>query len=154
MDKSFTPTLHHWCDYLSMLGLKLNHVRERGPWSREKHATWLLRSGHFPMICCKELSRLTLTVTQVYHQKAVSCLGWDKSISDTGACLDHPSVRDNYIHAVWLQWVNMKHDEYSLSTLQLFVVIGDKYVTQANIQWKHMCVTVSKWKTQISGDHP
>ena len=32
MDKQFHPT-HYWvCDYLSMLGLKLNHVSKRGPW--------------------------------------------------------------------------------------------------------------------------
>ena len=31
MDKWFHPTLHHWCNYLSMMGLKLNHVSKRGP---------------------------------------------------------------------------------------------------------------------------
>ena len=32
MDKKFHPTLYRACDYLSMLGLKLNHVSKRGPW--------------------------------------------------------------------------------------------------------------------------
>ena len=32
MDKEFHPTLHWACDYLSTLGLKLNHVIKRGLW--------------------------------------------------------------------------------------------------------------------------
>ena len=32
MDKWFHPTLYHACDYLSMLGLGLNHVSKRGQW--------------------------------------------------------------------------------------------------------------------------
>ena len=31
MDKLFHPTLYWSCDYLSVLGLKLNHVSKRGP---------------------------------------------------------------------------------------------------------------------------
>ena len=31
MDKLFHPTHYRACDYLSMLGLKLNHVSKRGP---------------------------------------------------------------------------------------------------------------------------
>ena len=31
MDKWFHPTLYNGCNYLSMLGLKLNHVSKRGP---------------------------------------------------------------------------------------------------------------------------
>ena len=30
MDKSFHPTVHNGCNYLSILGLKLNHVSKRG----------------------------------------------------------------------------------------------------------------------------
>ena len=30
MDKEFHPTFYQACDYLSMLGLKLNHVSKRG----------------------------------------------------------------------------------------------------------------------------
>ena len=32
MDKLFHPTVYNECNYLSMLGLKLNHVSKRGPW--------------------------------------------------------------------------------------------------------------------------
>ena len=32
MDKQFHPTHYRTCDYLSMLGLKLNHVSKRGLW--------------------------------------------------------------------------------------------------------------------------
>ena len=35
MDKLFHPTHYNGCDYLSMLGLKLNHVRKRGHRSPE-----------------------------------------------------------------------------------------------------------------------
>ena len=31
MDKLFHPALYNWCDYISMLGLKLNPVNKRGP---------------------------------------------------------------------------------------------------------------------------
>ena len=31
MDKQFHPTVYSGCNYLSMLGLKLNHVSKRGP---------------------------------------------------------------------------------------------------------------------------
>ena len=31
MHKLFHPTLYNWCNYLSMLGLKLTHVNKRGP---------------------------------------------------------------------------------------------------------------------------
>ena len=33
MDKCFHPTVYNGCDYLSMLGLKLNHVSKRAPCS-------------------------------------------------------------------------------------------------------------------------
>ena len=32
MDTYFHPTPYNGCDYLSVLGLKLNHVSKRGPW--------------------------------------------------------------------------------------------------------------------------
>ena len=35
MDKLFHPILYNGCNYLSMLGLKLNHVKKRGPSSVE-----------------------------------------------------------------------------------------------------------------------
>ena len=34
MDKLFHPTLYWACDYLSMLGLKLNRVCKSGPWQQ------------------------------------------------------------------------------------------------------------------------
>ena len=38
MDKQFHPTVYNGYNYLSMLGLKLNHVSKRGHW-------WLFYSG-------------------------------------------------------------------------------------------------------------
>ena len=32
MDKKFHPTVYDGCNYLPMLGLKINHVSKRGPW--------------------------------------------------------------------------------------------------------------------------
>ena len=32
MDKQFHPTIYNGCNYLSMPGLKFNHVSKRGPW--------------------------------------------------------------------------------------------------------------------------
>ena len=36
MDKLFYPTFYNGCNYLSMLGLKLNHVSKRGPQLNQK----------------------------------------------------------------------------------------------------------------------
>ena len=36
MDKYIRPKLHRACDYLNMLGLKLNHVRKRGRSRRQE----------------------------------------------------------------------------------------------------------------------
>ena len=40
MDKKFHPTLDCAWDYLSMLGLKLNHVSKRGPWVSRYKRQW------------------------------------------------------------------------------------------------------------------
>ena len=40
MDKLFHPTVYNGCNYLSMLGLKLNQVSKRGPWCQ-----WPLQHG-------------------------------------------------------------------------------------------------------------
>ena len=50
MDKWFHSTLYNGCNYLSMLGLKLNHVSKRGPWwlcvkSPKKVLTWQMSYG-------------------------------------------------------------------------------------------------------------
>ena len=36
MDKLFHLTLYNGCNYLSMLGLKLNHTSKMGPWRHQK----------------------------------------------------------------------------------------------------------------------
>ena len=41
MDKYFHPTHHNGCDSLFMVGLKLIHVSERGPWPRRSCLTLL-----------------------------------------------------------------------------------------------------------------
>ena len=52
MDKEFHPTLNWACDYLSMLGLKLNHVSKRGHWKDQgKHSYltfWFTGNGLAP----------------------------------------------------------------------------------------------------------
>ena len=48
MDKKFHPTLNTGCDYLSMLGLKLNYVSKRGHnmclYSELVYPTWLFQA--------------------------------------------------------------------------------------------------------------
>ena len=49
MDKYFHPTLYNGCDYLPVLGLKLNHVGKRGPrgpFYQQRWAKPALRVGH------------------------------------------------------------------------------------------------------------
>ena len=48
MDKQFHPTLYNGCNYLSMLGLKLNRVSKRGYWPDWR--IWL--SLVQMMVCC------------------------------------------------------------------------------------------------------
>ena len=46
MDKKFHPMHYNGCDYLSMLGLKLNHVIKRGHWLSVKLAMLGLKLNH------------------------------------------------------------------------------------------------------------
>ena len=67
MDKSLHPTLYNGCDYLSMLGLKLNHVSKRGPTWRHKPGSTLalvlvsclMAPSHY-LIPCRFLIRMVL----------------------------------------------------------------------------------------------
>ena len=45
MDKQFHPTLYNGCNYLSMLGIKLNHASERGPWERDSFISVVTNIG-------------------------------------------------------------------------------------------------------------
>ena len=47
MNKQFHPILHNGCNYLSMLGFKLNHVSKRCSWWH--HSKWLTRSGEISL---------------------------------------------------------------------------------------------------------
>ena len=55
MDKWFHPTFYNECNYLSMLGLKLNHVSKRSHWwwtlnpagSTYSDFTWFIMSIHY-----------------------------------------------------------------------------------------------------------
>ena len=42
MDELFHPTLFWACNYLYMLGLKLNHVSKRGPWMSSYWCTYIV----------------------------------------------------------------------------------------------------------------
>ena len=62
MDKSFHPTLYLACNYLSMLGLKLNHVSKRGHRCpievivrRYRYCSITINSS--PHICASELCK-------------------------------------------------------------------------------------------------
>ena len=55
MDKQFHPILYNGCNYLSMLGLKLNHVSKRGRWCfrgwRPISRNSIIRSPGIPVNC-------------------------------------------------------------------------------------------------------
>ena len=46
MDKELHITLNWTCDYLSMLGLKLQHVSKGGPWYIDKLSRWFTEIIH------------------------------------------------------------------------------------------------------------
>ena len=69
MDKSFYPTLHSACDYLSRLGLKLIHMSEMGPRGL-KYPT-----GSFPFQTDNDAKRvlMNLTVMSLREAPAYQC---------------------------------------------------------------------------------
>ena len=55
MGKSFHPTFYNGCDYLSLLGLKLNHVSKRGHWGswyKRNKTTHIKTCTYFMVIYC------------------------------------------------------------------------------------------------------
>ena len=74
MDKKFHLTLYNGCNYLSMLGLKLNHISKRGPWR--------LLLAHYlaipPQGLCNAFEDWTLVeeiyVIPIFEWVAVFCL--------------------------------------------------------------------------------
>ena len=53
MDKWFHPTVYNGCNYLSMLGLKLNHVSKSGHWQHMQVIDlehWTYSTGEFPRV--------------------------------------------------------------------------------------------------------
>ena len=55
MDKQFRQTFYNGCNYLSMLGLKLNHVSKRGHWGpvTQKMLSWdfIVTFSHWGCTC-------------------------------------------------------------------------------------------------------
>ena len=68
MDKQFHPTHYNGCNYLSMLGLKLNHVSKRGPrlvmnhreWRRPRKEDTQELSGHIQDFCHQNYKHLIM----------------------------------------------------------------------------------------------
>ena len=56
MDKKFHPIVYNECDYLSMLGLKLNPVSKRGPWWHYNGDIGLLALAQVRACCLKARS--------------------------------------------------------------------------------------------------
>ena len=59
MDKLFHPTLYNGCNYLSMLGLKLNHVSKRGPLCS---SPWSLT---FSLFFCSATIIITTSISRI-----------------------------------------------------------------------------------------
>ena len=90
MDKWFHPTVYNGCDYLSMLGLKLNHVSKRGPRStlgRHQLPCWLECdlaphiSYHTACILCySQTLRIQTTYRPYDFVESFGCANWYKAI--------------------------------------------------------------------------
>ena len=71
MDKYFHPTQYNGCSYLSMLGLKLNHVSKRGPWTEISHIVILtsntkLYVEFYPTRMCSQFARFLYNISVIF----------------------------------------------------------------------------------------
>ena len=134
MDKQFHPTLYNGCNYLSMLGLKLNHVSKRGHRRRKCHFvdSCLALPGQSWGVCCimktmtdgvittpysytasvpfRGTSRLTkrkMSTSSIDHpleNLPLTDLGLSHAISCP--CTDEPRSRDNMV-LVWCLYITV-----------------------------------------------
>ena len=89
---NFHPTLNNGCDYLSMLGLKLNHVSKRGPrWCIFQLPVLLILPRCIFMRCWRQ-------VIDTYISECVySFLFQQKREHETGATsINHSFIGDHY----------------------------------------------------------
>ena len=88
MDKQFHPTLYSTCDYLSMLGFKLNHVSKRGPSASAPSCwptcSWTMISQPQRVKVWLLISRCTLNYCQ-HCFNSDSALGWRAPKTATSA---------------------------------------------------------------------
>ena len=97
IDKLFHPTLYWACDYLSMSGLKLNHVSKRGPrgmflkivlyfdnliwyslsWMRAPFVTFV---DYLTEICT--IKFLEMEMTKVMGNRSVPFIQWNSEVSN------------------------------------------------------------------------
>ena len=87
MDTQFHLTLYWACDYLSILGLKLNHVSERGPWIQP----WMARVNASRGVT--EANTITWLIAKqstservIFYVIIINGIIWGQKLSRTG-CL-------------------------------------------------------------------
>ena len=128
MDKKFHLTLYQACDYLSMLGLKLNHASERGPWSLCEFLN--------EIFVCKIFSFCTSGLCHALHsllfQKKIEHLIFHHWLIDQELCLGRDSPNE------CCQW---KHR--SLSQNMVFYVFVTQWMLGISHKiWTYTCIFV------------
>ena len=106
-----TPPFYNWFDYLSMLGLKLNHVSKRGPWN-------LLTANHPPLNIAvgTGLGRLACWCA---HRLLWRNLKAPMSIFQESPLAGEPRERLFYIHSVHRYQLCRKYHYPSTLLLQI-----------------------------------
>ena len=77
MDKYIHSTFYWVCDYLSMLGLKLNHVSKRGYWYVNHSNRWIL----YDIICSSTFVRFWLIFCQCFMRGYFSLIHLSHNVS-------------------------------------------------------------------------
>ena len=85
MDKSFHPMHYNGCNYLSMLGLKLNHVSKRGP-------RWSVMLWQQPVFFFKNWCGIRVIWCQLWHVM-ISKDSFDRGHNAGSFCLYAQSMR-------------------------------------------------------------
>ena len=99
MDKWFHPILYNGCNYLSMLGLKLNHVSKRGYWCLMLQLNYKITQSQLN-IAIYMISRLNnndKVSEKIRTRKKGRCLNFVKNVG----CRKHHPFQN------WIPWSSL-----------------------------------------------
>ena len=110
-DKWFHPTHYIGCNYLSMLGFKLNHVRKRGPWPSEE--TVLKNHGFLTFILSLFMgwiheAKLTKTIAPRRPLAILVENMWCSKFSSNISLKQLAIISINIVYAIFLSFVSIK----------------------------------------------